>query len=52
MISDMRPLTRLLIVWRRLIMSDGHSPRIDNVTATDPSGYAGLYKSAPKFRSR
>ena len=33
---------RALIVWQRLILPDGSSLRIDNVPATDPSGYAGL----------
>ena len=33
---------RALIVWQRIIMPDGGSLRIDNVPATDPSGYAGL----------
>lgn len=33
---------RALIVWQRIIMPDGRSLRIDNVPATDPSGYAGL----------
>ena len=33
---------RALIVWQRLVMPDGSSLRIDNVPATDPSGYAGL----------
>ncbi|UAK25443.1 TrbI/VirB10 family protein [Sphingomonas nostoxanthinifaciens] len=33
---------RALIVWQRIIMPDGSSQRIDNVPATDPSGYAGL----------
>jgi type IV secretion system protein VirB10 len=33
---------RALIVWQRIIMPDGSSLRIDNVLATDPSGYAGL----------
>ena len=31
-----------VIVWQRIIMPDGRSLRIDNVPATDPSGYAGL----------
>ena len=30
------------MVWQRLIMPDGSSLRIDNVPASDPSGYAGL----------
>lgn len=34
--------TRALIVWQRIVMPDGSSLRIDNVPATDPSGYAGL----------
>jgi type IV secretory pathway VirB10-like protein len=34
--------TRALIVWQRIILPDGSSLRIDNVPATDPSGYAGL----------
>ncbi|UVO50169.1 TrbI/VirB10 family protein [Sphingomonas sp. SUN019] len=33
---------RALIVWQRIIMPDGSSLRIDNVPATDASGYAGL----------
>jgi type IV secretion system protein VirB10 len=33
---------RALIVWQRIIMPDGSSLQIDNVPATDPSGYAGL----------
>lgn len=33
---------RALIVWQRIVMPDGSSLRIDNVQATDPSGYAGL----------
>jgi len=33
---------RALIVWQRVIMPDGSSLKIDNVPATDPSGYAGL----------
>ena len=33
---------RALIVWQRIVMLDGSSLRIDNVPATDPSGYAGL----------
>ena len=34
--------SRALIVWQRIIMPDGSSLRIDNVPATDPSGYAGM----------
>jgi type IV secretion system protein TrbI len=33
---------RALVVWQRIILPDGSSLRIDNVPATDPSGYAGL----------
>ena len=35
---------RVLIVWRRIVLPDGSSIRIDNVTATanDAAGYAGL----------
>jgi type IV secretion system protein VirB10 len=33
---------RALVVWQRIIMPDGKSLQIDNVPATDPSGYAGL----------
>lgn len=33
---------RALIVWQRIIWPDGSSIRLDNVPATDPSGYAGL----------
>jgi type IV secretion system protein VirB10 len=33
---------RALIVWQRLILPDGGSLRIDNVPATDASGFAGL----------
>lgn len=33
---------RALIVWQRIIMPDGSSLRIDNVPASDASGYAGL----------
>jgi len=34
--------SRALIVWQRIIMPDGSSLELDNVPATDPSGYAGL----------
>lgn len=34
--------SRALIVWQRIVMPDGSSLLIDNVPATDPSGYAGL----------
>lgn len=33
---------RALLVWQRIIFPDGRSIRIENVPATDPSGYAGL----------
>ncbi|OYY90782.1 MAG: conjugal transfer protein TrbI [Sphingomonas sp. 28-66-16] len=33
---------RALVVWQRIILPDGRSLAIDNVPATDPSGYAGL----------
>jgi type IV secretory pathway VirB10-like protein len=33
---------RALIVWQRIMLPDGSSLRIDNVPATDTSGYAGL----------
>jgi len=33
---------RALMIRQRIIMPDGSSLRIDNVPATDPSGYAGL----------
>ncbi|GAA0318051.1 TrbI/VirB10 family protein [Sphingomonas oligophenolica] len=33
---------RALIVWQRILLPDGSSMRIDNVPATDASGYAGL----------
>jgi len=33
---------RALVVWQRIIFPDGSSLQIDNVPATDPSGYAGL----------
>ncbi|MBO9712453.1 MAG: TrbI/VirB10 family protein [Sphingomonas sp.] len=34
--------SRALVVWQRIVLPDGASIRIDNVPATDPSGYAGL----------
>lgn len=34
--------SRALVVWERLILPDGASIRIDNMPATDASGYAGL----------
>jgi len=33
---------RALIVWQRIMLPDGSSMRIDNVPATDASGYSGL----------
>lgn len=33
---------RALVVWQRLLLPDGRSLALDNVPATDPSGYAGL----------
>lgn len=33
---------RALVVWQRIILPDGSSIRIDNVPATDASGYTGL----------
>lgn len=33
---------RALVVWQRIMLPDGGSLRIDNVPATDASGYAGL----------
>jgi type IV secretion system protein VirB10 len=33
---------RALVVWQRIVFPDGSSVRIENVPATDPSGYAGL----------
>ncbi|MCG7349583.1 TrbI/VirB10 family protein [Sphingomonas sp. ACRSK] len=33
---------RALVIWQRLILPDGSSIRLDNMPATDPSGYAGL----------
>ena len=33
---------RALVVWQRIMLPDGRSLQIDNVPATDPSGYAGL----------
>jgi type IV secretion system protein VirB10 len=33
---------RALVVWQRIVMPDGSSLALDNVPATDPSGYAGL----------
>jgi type IV secretion system protein VirB10 len=33
---------RALIIWQRIILPDGGSLKLENVPATDPSGYAGL----------
>jgi len=33
---------RALVVWQRIMFPDGSSLRIDNLPATDASGYAGL----------
>ena len=33
---------RALVVWQRIILPDGSSIRIDNVPASDSSGYAGV----------
>ena len=33
---------RALVIWQRLILPDGSSVRLDNMPATDPSGFAGL----------
>lgn len=33
---------RALVVWQRIMLPNGSSLRIDNVPATDASGYAGL----------
>lgn len=33
---------RALVIWQRLILPDGSSVQLDNMPATDPSGYAGL----------
>lgn len=34
--------SRALLVWQRIIMPDGSSIQIDNLPATDASGYSGL----------
>ncbi|WP_432787984.1 TrbI/VirB10 family protein [Novosphingobium rhizosphaerae] len=34
--------SRALVVWQRIVLPNGSSIRINNVPATDPSGYAGL----------
>jgi type IV secretion system protein TrbI len=36
---------RALVVWQRLLLPDGSSVLIDNLPATDTSGYAGLADS-------
>lgn len=33
---------RALVVWQRIIVPDGSSIGLDNMPASDPSGYAGL----------
>lgn len=33
---------RALLVWQRIVLPDGSSVRLDNVSATDLSGYAGV----------
>ena len=33
---------RALVVWQRIVMPDGSALRLDNETAADPSGYAGV----------
>jgi type IV secretion system protein VirB10 len=33
---------RALVVWKRIILPDGSSLRLDNEPAADPSGYSGL----------
>jgi type IV secretion system protein VirB10 len=33
---------RALVIWQRLILPDGSSVRLDNMPATDATGYAGL----------
>ncbi|MGK6354363.1 TrbI/VirB10 family protein [Sphingomonas sp. DT-207] len=37
---------RALVVWQRLILPDGSSVSLNNMPATDPSGYAGLADKA------
>ncbi|MBY8823188.1 TrbI/VirB10 family protein [Sphingomonas colocasiae] len=34
--------SRALVIWDRLIMPDGRSVRLDNMSATDAAGYAGI----------
>ncbi|MEJ5976562.1 TrbI/VirB10 family protein [Novosphingobium sp. PS1R-30] len=36
---------RALVTWNRIVLPDGSSIRIDNMPATDTSGYAGLSDS-------
>ena len=38
--------SRALIVWQRLVWPDGRSLQIDDMPASDMSGYAGLYDKA------
>ncbi|PZU65093.1 MAG: hypothetical protein DI540_18110 [Sphingobium sp.] len=33
---------RALVIWQRLLLTDGSSLRLDNFAATDTAGYAGL----------
>lgn len=33
---------RALLIWQRIVMSDGSSIEIDHLPATDTAGYAGL----------
>ncbi|MBO9525513.1 MAG: hypothetical protein J7517_05190 [Sphingobium yanoikuyae] len=33
---------RALVIWQRLLLTDGSSLRLDNFPATDTAGYAGL----------
>jgi type IV secretion system protein VirB10 len=33
---------RALVVWQRIVLPDGSSLSLDNLPATDPSGYSGL----------
>ena len=37
--------SRALVTWKRIVLPDGSSIRIDNMPATDTSGYAGLSDS-------
>ncbi|CEF48486.1 unnamed protein product [uncultured bacterium] len=34
--------SRALVVWQRIVMPDGSSIQMDNLSATDAAGYAGL----------